>query len=127
MRYTTTFICSVFLLLLLSGCTNAADQHQLSIGEFLSALELNGLKVGEKSDKAYGLIMAVDGTGVKVNDESLEVYQYDTTIKSGKEAIKKWNAEGIMGQPVIVNKNLLIIKKPKHPEWERIVDIFNGL
>lgn len=127
MRSAIAVVCSIFLLILLYGCTEAADQRQLSIDEFLSTLELNGLKVGEKSIKAYGLIMAIDGTGVKVNDESLEVYQYDTTIKSGKDAIKKWEVEGIMGQPVIVNRNLLIIKKPKHPEWQRIVNVFNDL
>lgn len=127
MRYTIALVCSIIFLLLLAGCTDATDQRQLSIDEFLAALESNGLTVGDKSNKAYGLIMAVDGTGVEVSDDTLEVYQYDTTIKSGEEAIKMWQAEGIMGQPVIVNKNLLIIKKEKHSKWDRVVSIFNDL
>jgi len=77
---------------------------QLTIEEFTKALQSNGMHLGEKTDKWHGLLRATRGYGIDVNGDSIEIYQFDTTIKSGKKAIEKWKEEGYMGQPVVVNK-----------------------
>ena len=58
--------------------------------------------------------MATDGYSMKINSDSMEIYQFNTTIKSGREVIEKWEKEGCMGQVVIVNKNLMMFIDEKH-------------
>ena len=123
--------CRIFFVVMLSaflfGCGNSQDDKQLTIESFTEVLESNGIYVGEKIDKWYALLMATDGYGIDVNGGQIEVYQFDTTIQSGKDAIEKWKKEGFMGQPVIVNKNLMMFANKKHKDWKEIVHIFNRL
>jgi len=124
-------VCRIYFLIVLSiilfGCGNTQNDKQLTIEDFTKALESNGMSIGEKSVKMSGLIMATDGYRIDVNGDSIEVYQFDTTIKSGKEAIEKWKKEGIMGHPVIVNKNLMMFVDKKHKNWKEIDHVFNTL
>lgn len=117
----------VMLLAFLFGCGNSQGDKQLTIESFTEALESNGISIGKKSEKMYRLLMATDGYGIDVNGEYIEVYQFDTTIQSGKDAIEKWKKEGFMGQPVIVNKNLMMFADKKHKDWKEIFHIFNSL
>ena len=83
--------------------------------------------VGEKKEKIYQLLMAVDGCAFDVDGDSIEIYQFDTTIESGKQMIKRLATKGYMGHTVITNKNLMIFADKKHKDWDRIVKVFNGL
>ncbi len=124
-----TVILFIFVLLISTsaGCSNAKGGKQLTIENFIKALQSNGISIGKRSEKAYGLLMATDGYRIDVNDGSIEVYQFDTTIKSGKEAIEKWEKEGCMGHPVVVNKNLMMGSNEKHENWKEIIHVFNSL
>ncbi len=117
----------VFFSIILIGCGITQNRKQITIETFTNALESNGMSIGERSEKLYGLLMAIDGYGIEVNGDFIEVYQFDTTIKSGKEAIEKWNKEGFMGQPVIVRKNLMMFLNKNHKNWKQIENIFNSL
>lgn len=122
-----SFTALLFVSIILYGCGNTQGDAQLTIEDFTVALESNGMSVGEKSDKMFALLMATDGYGIEVNGDSIEVYQFDTTIKSGIEAIEKWKTEGFMGQSVVVTKNLMMFPDMKHKDWKEIARVFGSL
>jgi hypothetical protein len=121
----------IYLVVLLSiiffGCSNLKDDKQLTIDIFTKALASNGMSLGKKTEKMYGLLMATDGYSIDVNGESIEIYQFNTTIKSGKDAIENWKNEGYMGHSVVVNRNLMLFTNNKHKNWEEIIKVFNEL
>ena len=90
-------------LVLLSNISFAADQ--LEIQDYLVELKNQGFSLGKKQEKMYQFLMASDGFGIEVNGENIEIYEYDTSITSGKEALVKIEKDGFMGHGVIVHKN----------------------
>ena len=106
---------------------NGSSNVQLQLTDVTDALTNSGMTIGEKREKLYQMIQAIDGYGVEVNGDVILVYQFDTTISSGRDAIDKWKRDGVGGQPVVVNKNLMLAVDLKHKDWGSILSIFNSL
>ena len=104
-----------------------SEQKQLTIADFVASLSAHGLPIEKKSEKFYGMIMANDGMGLTIAGDEIEVYQFDTSITSGQDALENLKKTGLMGQKVMVNRNLLIVPDPKHPKWAQIEAVFSGL
>lgn len=116
--------------MLIGGCgkadENGTSEQSIHAQDFLASMEKNGLRLGKKREKMFGLIGAVEGFAIEVNGDLIEVYEYDTTIKSGRDLLRKFSTEGMMGQAAIAHKNLLLIRDQKHADWEKILNIFNS-
>ena len=110
---------------LIFGCKSS--NVQLEITDYLNVLENDGMSIGEKNPKLFHMIQAVDGYGVEINGDTIEIYKFDTTITSGRDAIEKWKHDGIMGRPVVVRKNLMLFVDKKHEDWNFILENFNSL
>lgn len=115
----------VVFLFSVAGCGSSNEQLQLT--DFTNALANSGMTIGEKREKLYQMLQAVNGYGVEVNGDVILVYQFDTTISSGRDALDKWKRDGVMGQAVVVNKNLMLFVDLKHKDWDSILSIFNSL
>ncbi len=75
----------------------------------------------------FGMIGATDGVGLQIAGGVVEVYQYDTTITSGQTMLAGFEKSGLMGEKVLVNKNLMLGSAPRHPKWKQIQDVFTAL
>ena len=89
LRMLMAFVISLFI----GACGGSDDAEQLTIEQFKSELKSNGMTVGEESEKVFGLLHASNGNVINVNNERVEVYQFDTTTKPGREALEKWKKE----------------------------------
>ena len=125
MNQITKIITLAIISILLVSCSNSNEQ--LSISELTKTLESKGMKVSNKSEMMFQLIMASDGYSIDINGEGIEIYQFDTTIKSGREALDKLKKEGFMGQKIIAHKNLVIFQNIKHEKWNDILNILKEL
>ena len=120
-----------YLLLLLTSiicsCGESSSPKELSLGDFTSALETNEFALGEKEEKIFAMLQAVDGFSIPVNGQKVEIYQFDTSITSGREALERIKKDGFIGRAVTANGNIVIFNNPKHKDWDRIVKIFTEL
>ena len=113
------------LLILFSASSYSEDQ--IEIQDYLDALTKQGFTLGKKQQKMYQFLMASDGFGIEINGSNIEIYEFDTSITSGKKALKKIEKDGFMGKGLVVNKNLAMMKNKKHKDWKRLKEIFNSL
>ncbi len=107
--------------------TSSFSENQIEIQDYLNTLTKQGFTLGKKQQKMYQLLMASNGFGIEVNGSNIEIYEFDTSITSGKKALEKIKKEGFMGKGLIVHKNLAVMKKKKHKDWKRIKEIFSSL
>src|SRR5690625_4917062 len=117
---------AILLLFTFAGCSPAVDR-QLTISDFREALREAGLPVGEPEEMFYEMVQASDGAALPVGARSIEVYQYDTTIRSGKEAHDAIREGGLMGRRVIAHENLILLPAPDHDHWTEILAVFESL
>ena len=122
-RILMVFVFSVFI----GACGSSDDAAQLTIEQFSSELKNNGMKIGEQPEKAFSLLQATNGLAITVNDERIEVYQYNTTEKTGREALGKYKKDGLMGRKLIVRKNLILVPMQRHANWQQIKEIFEKM
>lgn len=116
----------ILLLVAVVACGNAGRELHTA-EEFAAALEAAGLADGERREKFHGLLGAVDGFGVVVAGHPVEVYEFDTTLAAGSEALEQLRRDGFMGQGVVVNRNLALFKKPKHAHWQQVLAVFESM
>jgi hypothetical protein len=107
-----------------------------SFDPVLKALKDNGYTVGTPDTQLYQMIGAIDGIGVDVNDNGIELYKYDQSKipDAMKENFEKAKTSEIFdeGDPkgsAIVNGNIMIVfpGPDVHPEKEKITKIFKAL
>jgi hypothetical protein len=112
-------------LIVLIGCSDA--EKPKVINDYLVALEHQGVSIGKKQEKIYQLIMATDGFSIQINDASIEIYQFDLSVGSGRAALANVIENGLMGKAVITNKNLVLLKNEKHKDWDKLNKIFQSI
>jgi hypothetical protein len=117
----------LIFIILMASSLSSFSKEQLEIKDYLGALEKEGYSLGKKHEKMYQFLMASDGFAIELNGSKIEIYEFDTTITSGKNALEKIKKDGFMGKGLIVNKNLAIMKNKKHEDWEKLKAIFNAL
>ncbi|MDH2423740.1 hypothetical protein [Cobetia amphilecti] len=114
---------SLFIITILSIAPPVLAED-LEIKDYFELLEKNGYTIGRTQEKYYQFLMAVDGYGVDVDGSMIEVYQFDLTIKTGQLALEKLEDNGFMGSGFVINNNLALAKKKKHPKWNDLKRIF---
>ena len=112
------------------GCGNEqeAKQEPLTLVDFENALTNSGFTF-EKTPKLFTLIAATDGAGYVFNGDDIEVYQYDLNNPSGKSMYESIANDGgsFFEKQGITNKSLLLSPNTNHPDWEKILEVFNSL
>ena len=59
----------------------------------------------------------------------MQIYQYDSDVQSQKKILEETKAKGKLittdwSMPAIVNKGFILLSYEKHPDREKIVEIF---
>lgn len=101
-------------LVLLAAC----GEKPLTLEGYEKALSAAGIRTGPKQPQYYQMIGAKNGYGFSVEGDSrcsdqylcrCEVFEFDTSIGSGREALATLKKEGVMGTRPEINKNLAIM------------------
>lgn len=119
-------------LLLISSCGEKA----FTLDDYEKALSTAGIRRGPKEPQLYQLIGAKNGYGFSVEGDSrcsseylcrCEVFEYDTSIGSGREALATYKKEGFMGTRGEFNKNLTIMCQGDTPQTKQAVAVLMGM
>ncbi len=104
-------------------------QKELTISDFISALKAKGLSPDKQEQRGEGcaLVGASDCVLLDYYSGSVEVYQFDTSVTSGRDALEALKKNGFMGQSCYSNSNLAIDKAFTVPKWDRIRAVFSAL
>ncbi len=104
-------------------------EHQLAIDDFVAALTAKKLLPykQEQRGEGCGLMGASDCVDLNYYTGDVEVYQFDTSVTTGKDAMEELKKNGDMGQKCYFNKNLAIVHFNNVPKWEQIKSTFSGL
>lgn len=107
----------------------ALAEHQLTIDDFVTALTAKKLLPykQEQRGESCGIVGATDCVDLNYYYGDVEVYQFDTSVTSGKDAIEALKKNGFMGQKCYFNKNLAMNRANNIPKWEQIKSTFSGL
>jgi hypothetical protein len=130
-RVTLLFVLSLTLIFTVIGCSSDTGAEAKSLADVVDHLKESGLDVGDVETKAYEMLGAVDGFGIAVEGETIELYQFDPNsddevskknLADGK-SIGKMSAAGF-SFPAKVNGNFALIGYDTHPKKDEIVKIF---
>ncbi len=119
-------------LLLVASC----GERTLSLEEYDKALSAAGIRTGAKQPQQFQLIGAKNGYGFPVDGDSrcsdqylcrCEVYQFDTTTGSGREALATVKKEGLLGTRMEFNKNLGMFCQGDTPQTKQAVSVLLGM
>jgi len=104
-----------------------------TLADVLKYFQDNGLETGEVIGKAYDMMGAVEGFGIIVNGEQIELYRIDlkTASEETKQNLESARSLGVynmsgMSFPVVVNGNIILTRLSEHPEGDKIVEIFKN-
>lgn len=123
---------AVSSLLLASSC----GEKSLSLQSYEKALLTAGIQIGPKEAQQFQLIGAKNGYGFSVEGDSrcsdqylcrCEVYEFDTSIESGREALAAIKREGLMGIRMEFNKNLGMFCQGDTPQTKQAVSVLLGM
>ncbi len=92
-----------------------------------------GFSVGKITAKVYQMMGAVDGFGIEVQGQQIELYLFDPATASQEtldqlkdaETIGKFSFSGI-SVPVVKNGNIILTRFDDHPEKDRILAAFRS-
>ncbi len=80
-----------------------------------------------QTEKMYQMIGARNGVGITIDGSVVEIYEFDTTIGSGREMLSNLQKEGFMGQRVdLVHGNIAVIMYD-HEKSEVVAEIIKRL
>lgn len=121
-----TRTCRVPVVVLLGGLLAACGdpQQHLTPADLANALEREGLAVAERETYAHAVIEAIDGRGLRVNGDLIEVYEFDLCVASGREAIVRTEDDGVRDRAVIRRHNLVLVENTGHRHWEVVRRVF---
>jgi hypothetical protein len=112
------------LAILFSIMWSTAIAEELAIQDYFDLVESKGYSIDEKRQNWYQMIMAADGYGVTIDGNSMEIYEFDLSIITGRKGLENVIENGLMGTGVIVNGNLVMLKSTKHPKWTELQELF---
>jgi|GEM_PF-1508892 Copper amine oxidase N-terminal domain. len=103
------------------------------LSDVVTYLKNNGFEIGEVKPKAYSMMGAVDGFGLIVNNEQIELYLFDPSTAS-QEILKNLESARSIGKfsmsgftfPVIMNGNIMLTRYETHPDKDKIVAAFKN-
>lgn len=86
-----------------------------------------GLEVTARRTYLSAPIDAIDGRGLRVAGDWIEVYEFDLCVRSGREGIQRVTGQGVRGRAVMRRHNLVLVVHEQHPRWEGIQERFEAL
>lgn len=117
--------------------TNESKVKEITISNFKDKLEENGFVITDVSQKSANLIGAEEGFGYEINGEFIEIYKFneESTEDLSKNNIKSAKSDEKISMPtfnnmkfnVKYNKGLVLMNYEKHPNKDKILEIFNNL
>lgn len=121
----------VTLLLNACGSSTSTPTEKRGLADVVDYFRAQGLEVGEVVTKAYGMIGAVDGFGIYIEGDEVELYLFDPkradekTLNNLEDArrIGKFSAIGF-SFPVLMNGNIMLTRYDEHPNKQRITRLF---
>ena len=105
----------------------ATHAESLQIEAFLELLKADGFQVGDRQEKLYQLLMASDGAAFAVDGHTVEVYAFDVSIRTGREALERLREDGFMGGSMQIHKNLALVVHGDNPAEDRIRRLLESL
>jgi hypothetical protein len=96
-----------------SAAPAKVPDEMIHIEDFVERLRAAGLDVSDREEKLHQKIMATDGGRYEVNGDGLEIYEFDTSITSGRIGLHNLREDGLMGQAPTIHKNLALFKSKK--------------
>lgn len=90
-----------------------------------------GLSVGKITPKAYEMLGAIDGFGIEVEGEQIELYLFDLAT-ADEDTLKQLDSARTFGKmsmsgitfPVIMNDGITLTRFDEHDEKDKIIEIF---
>lgn len=132
-RFTIVMLILVGLLMTVgcgSGGSNSPGSAKQSavftLDQVEAALKAAGFDVGSRQEKAYQMLGATDGCGFWIGDNPVEVYIFDLSITSGKDALNVLAKDGLMGQRMEIHNNVAILLH-NHPDRDKIKEAIAGM
>lgn len=113
------------LALLLGAC--ADPPRHVDIAAFERELVAAGLAVTAQRTYLSAPIDAIDGRGLQVAGDWIEVYEFDLCVRSGREGIERVIAAGVRDRAVVRRHNLVLVVHGQHPRWDVIQERFEAL
>ena len=106
----------------------SATTNQITFNNYYEKLSAKGHDVGDKSEKLFQLVGAIDGEGFVVDGSSCEAYEFDLTTESGKNSLQKVKEDGFLGiaYPEI-NKNLAVHCSDKGNGTKAVYKVLKGM
>lgn len=103
------------------------------LADVVQYFKSQGFKVGEVKTKAFDMLGAIDGFGIDVDGEQIELYIFDPNKANDEtkknlddaEKIGKFSAFG-MSIPVIKNGNIILMRYSEHSNKEKIIQTFKN-
>ena len=115
--------------------TNTASIND-KISSRLSGLKQSfkdaGFTVGNNEPVAYEMLSAKDGMKFKLDNELIEIYEYDMSnlsvdVKSMIDQAKQGNVNLLgFNIPVKFNAGLILVRYNEHSQADKIVEVFNN-
>lgn len=124
------FLPGIFMVLGLIGCSGSQSaNNDKTLDDLISYLKKKGLRVGEPETQFYQLIGANNGYAIDVNGKTVEIYKYDLDVSKQKKIINEARKTGKMiamdmSMPVENNGSFILVFVKKHPDKEKIKNIF---
>ena len=113
------------LALVLAAC--ADPPRHVDIDAFERSLDAGGLEVTAQRAYLSAPIDAIDGRGLRVAGDWIEVYEFDLCVRSGREGIRRVTDAGIRDRAVVRRHNLVLVVHEQHPGWDEIQERFEAL
>ena len=106
-------------------------EEEIRLETVVDYFKKQGLEVGEVTMKAFEMMGAVDGFGIDVEGEQIELYLFDPetaneeTLANLEDArsVGKFSMSGFSFS-VIMNGNILLTRYGEHSEKDRILEVF---
>lgn len=91
-----------------------------------------GFKVGENEVVAYEMVSATNGMKFMLDDELVEIYEYDldNLTDEAKDIVDQAENGSIefsgFNIPVVYKDGLMLVRHDEHSQGEKIVEVFNN-
>ena len=87
----------------------ACGSSSVSLDDYFEAVDSSGSRITNYRQKFFTMVGAIDGLGFNLDGERCEAYEFDLDTRSGKNALERAKTDGLMGRPVAVHKNLMVL------------------
>ncbi|MFR1708913.1 MAG: hypothetical protein ACLSV2_08435 [Clostridium sp.] len=128
----STILISMSILFLLVGC-GSSKAKDVTIDSIKQSFADAGMTVGENKEVMFQMIGANNGVKFDINEETVELYYYDSKNLSddGKEYVKqaKEGSVSILGmssKPALYKDGFMLINYENHKDKDKIVETFNS-